>query len=122
MEDLMTTIFSHITLYANDPKTCATWYEEALGFKLLFYLDDLFYSMAHEQFGSIVVHMAENPDDVGRGAMASLASDDIFGFVEELKSKDIKVDKIIQRGESPHFTYFYDCEGNRWNVVERKQL
>jgi predicted enzyme related to lactoylglutathione lyase len=115
----MPTSFSHIQLYVTNLKRALLWYERVLAFTPAYVAEPHYARMLCEPMNlTIALHFAHDPKDVGRGAIPYLQSDDFDAFLARLKDLKVSVDEPRREGDSPRFTSFIDCEGNRWGVEE----
>lgn len=106
-----------------DPKTSAKWYEEILGFQLIYMEEEACVMKIHEHAQTVVCLVrTENHqpmkfprNDFGVGKYYNFIPDDIEETYQSLIKKNIKVNKLDGEGTSKFFT-FYDPDGNPLGV------
>jgi predicted enzyme related to lactoylglutathione lyase len=111
--------FSHVQIYVHDLKRAMRFYQRVLGF-LPDYVAEPHYAQLRNdamQF-TIALHAAHSPDDVGKGTVPYLKSDQFDEAIRGLREQKVEVDEPRREGDSPRFTSFKDSEGNLWGLQE----
>lgn len=93
-----------------------TWYEEILGFKLLYYKEDLGWAeLAHPTNSQLNIGLSqvEKMPPPGGNSVAVWGVKDIEKAYEDLKQKDVRFDGEISTIENMvRLATFYDLDGN----------
>jgi predicted enzyme related to lactoylglutathione lyase len=115
----MALTFSHVQLYVHDLSRAMRFYQRVLGFIPEYVAEPDYARLKSDamQF-SIALHLAHDPADVGKGAVAYLVSDQLDETIRALREKKVDVDEPRREGDSPRFTSFKDSEGNYWGLQE----
>ncbi|MDN4493562.1 VOC family protein [Ureibacillus aquaedulcis] len=108
-----------------DPKISAEWYEEILGFQLIYLEEDACVMRIHELSQTVVCLVrTENhqplqfpKNDFGVGKYYNFIPEDIDETYKSLINKKVQVNKIDGEGTSRFFT-FYDPDGNPLGVCQ----
>jgi len=114
-----------IFIPVKDPKISANWYEEILGFKLLYIEEEAAVMKIAEQSQTVVClvktlnhqPMTFPSNDFGVGKYYNFIPQNIEETYKLLLEKNIKVNQINEEGNSKFFT-FYDPDGNPLGVCE----
>ncbi len=101
-----------IIMYSQDLDAAKKWYQQKLGFELIYHVPNSFLSMKHPGMGRVDFHPTTDPGSIGKGPLANYAVSDIIKVKHWLESMDIKVSDVQQEGDSPRHGWFWDHEGN----------
>lgn len=101
-----------IIMYSKDLDAAKRWYQDQLGFEILYHAPNAFLSMKHPEMGRLDFHPTKDDDYIGKGPLANYAVADIAKVKAWLESKGAKVSDIQQAGDSPRHAWFWDHEGN----------
>ena len=113
---------SHPMLFANDLERAVQFYQDKLGFSVMFHHPKAYASLFHKEMNCrLDLHPTEaNSKDVGFGAMIYFESSDLLADVEKLKKLDVKVGQPKREGGSAFFVTFWDSEGNALGIEESR--
>ena len=108
-----------------NPELSAKWYEDKLGFSLLYLEDDAAVMKINEESQTVVCLVkAKNytqlnfPDNYfGVGKFFNFISHDIEETYQSLIEKNVKVNETGGEGQTKFFT-FYDPDGNQLGVCQ----
>lgn len=114
-----------IFIPVKDPKISANWYEEILGFKLLYIEEEAAVMKIAEQSQTVVClvktlnhqPMTFPSNEFGVGKYYNFIPQNIEETYKLLLEKNIKVNQINEEGNSKFFT-FYDPDGNPLGVCK----
>lgn len=101
-----------VIMYSTDLEAAKRWYQDNLGFEILYHVPNAFLSMRHPQMGRLDFHPTTNANNIGSGPLANYAVTDIAKVKAWLEAKGVKVSDIQQAGDSPRHAWFWDHEGN----------
>ena len=107
-----------IIMYSKDLDAAKQWYQDKLGFEILYYVPNAFLSMQHAQMGRIDFHPTSDDSYIGRGPLPNFAVLDIAKAKAWLEGMGAKVSDIQQTGDSPRHAWFWDHEGNVLGLEE----
>jgi|SRR4051812_763924 predicted enzyme related to lactoylglutathione lyase len=115
----MSLSFSHVQLYVHDLKRAMRFYQRVLGFLPGYTAEPHYAQLRNDamQF-TIALHLSKGGDDVGRGPVPYLKSEQFDETIRELREAKVEVSEPRREGESPRFTSFKDSEGNVWGLEE----
>ena len=108
-----------------DPEISAKWYEEMLGFRLIYIEEEAAVMKIHEQAQTVVClvrtlnhqPMGFPKNNFGVGKYYNFISEDIEETYRSLLVKNVKVKPIGGGGTSRYFT-FYDPDNNPLGVCQ----
>lgn len=114
---------------SRDAGRLARWYEEILGIKMEGHPDGIGYYHVFETRDVETSIVRENPvfainqaqeplAETGRGFVLNLRVDDLHGFLEELRARDVEVEDQVLEWEQGKHGWIRDLDGNRVELYE----
>lgn len=114
---------------SEDAARLARWYEETLGITMEAHPDGIGYyhvfptrdvdtSIFRENPVFAINQAKEKLAEKGRGFVLNLRVDDLHGFLERLRAKDVMIEERILEWERGKHAWIRDPDGNRVEIYE----
>ena len=107
-----------VIMFSRDLDGAKAWYQDKLGFQVIYHAPGAFLSMKHERMGRLDFHPTSDEGAIGKGPMPNYSVDDIEKVIAWLESQEVKTSPIQQEGDSPKHAWFWDFEGNVLGLEE----
>lgn len=118
-----------VFIESEDAGRLAQWYEEMLGVTMDGHPDGVGYFHVFETRDVLTSVLRENPvfainqakkplAQTGRGFVLNLRVDDLHAFLDELRSRDVKVEDRVLEWERGKHGWIRDLDGNRVELYE----
>jgi len=118
-----------VFIESTDAKRLAQWYEEILGITMeahpdgigyfhVFFTRDVDKTLVRENPVFAINQARETLAENGRGFVLNLRVDDLDGFLDQLRSRDVKVDDRVLKWERGKHGWIWDPDGNKIELYE----
>lgn len=108
-----------LAISVRDRHKSAAWFEEMLGFSLMYHLDDAGWSEVTTNTEGVTIGLGEQAEPVPGNSVPVFGTPDIAGAREALEAKGVKFDGAIETVPGMvSTTTFYDPDGNGFMLAQ----
>ena len=118
-----------VFIHSNDATRLAGWYEKVLGIKMeahpngigyyrVFPTRDVDTGILRENPVFAINHAEEELAEKGRGFVINLRVDNLYEFLEMLRSREVEIEEKILGWERGKHAWIRDLDGNRVELYE----